>query len=128
MRLNVLVLNHLKGEASLGRLSRVKTYEYGFIQLSDKIFKLVFLCKIIIIFREAKTRQRLNINVFLKYNNCPLDPEILVVIDRWSLFRGHLCRKGSIWWVVIDNSGCYLEVVVRSCLTVLKNALKFNLN
>ncbi len=29
------------------------------------------------------------------YNDHPWDPKILAVVDRWSLFRGHLCYKRS---------------------------------
>jgi hypothetical protein len=27
------------------------------------------------------------------YNDHPLDPKIVAVVDRWSLFRSHLCYK-----------------------------------
>ena len=29
------------------------------------------------------------------YNDHPWDPKIVVVVDRWSLLRGHLCYKSS---------------------------------
>ncbi len=45
--------------------------------------------------------------VKLVYNDHPWDPKIVAVVDRWSLFRGHLCNKGSKWdlkmMVVIDS-------------------------
>ncbi len=31
------------------------------------------------------------------YNDHPRDPKIVAVVDRWSLFRGHLCYKTSNW-------------------------------
>ena len=31
------------------------------------------------------------------YNDHPRDPKIVSVVDRWSLFRGHLCNKNSKW-------------------------------
>ena len=31
------------------------------------------------------------------YNDPPRDPKIVVVVDRRSLFRGHLCNKNSKW-------------------------------
>jgi hypothetical protein len=41
------------------------------------------------------------------YNDHPRDTNIVTVVDRWSLFRGHLCSKSSIWEhlmvVVVDN-------------------------
>ncbi len=35
--------------------------------------------------------------VKLVYNDHPCDPKIVAVVDTWSLFRGHLCSKGSKW-------------------------------
>jgi hypothetical protein len=55
------------------------------------------------------------------YNDHPRDPKIVVVADRWSLFRGHLCNKSSIRdhkMVVVTEGGRYSEVVVRLGLTV----------
>ncbi len=43
------------------------------------------------------------------HNDHPEDPNIVAVVDRWSLFRGlvHICSKNSIWdlkmGVVIDR-------------------------
>jgi len=41
------------------------------------------------------------------YNDHPRDPKIVAVVDRWSLFRGHLCSKSLKWdlkiVVVIDR-------------------------
>ncbi len=41
------------------------------------------------------------------YKDHPWDPKIEAVVDRWSLFRGHLCNKNSKWdlkmVVVIDR-------------------------
>jgi hypothetical protein len=31
------------------------------------------------------------------YNDHPRDPKIVAVVDRWSLFGGHLCYKWSNW-------------------------------
>ena len=31
------------------------------------------------------------------YNDHPRDPKIVAVVDRWSLFRAHLCNKISKW-------------------------------
>ncbi len=31
------------------------------------------------------------------YNDHPRDPKIVAVVDRWSLFVGHLCYKMSNW-------------------------------
>jgi hypothetical protein len=55
------------------------------------------------------------------YNDHPWDPEIVVVVDKWSLFRGHLCNKSfkrGLKMVVVADSGRYSEVVVNSGLTV----------
>ena len=45
--------------------------------------------------------------VKLVYNDHPRDPKIVAVVDRWSLFRGHLCNKSSEWdlkmVVVVDR-------------------------
>jgi hypothetical protein len=50
--------------------------------------------------------------VFLAYTQTcvqrqPWDPEKVAVVDRWSLFRGHLCNKSFKWdlkmVVVIDR-------------------------
>jgi hypothetical protein len=41
------------------------------------------------------------------YNDHPWDPNIVAVVDRWSLYRGHLCNKSPNWdlkmLVVIDR-------------------------
>ncbi len=45
----------------------------------------------------------------------------MVVVDRWLLFRGHLCNKSFKWglkMVVVTESCSQLEVVVSSGLTV----------
>ena len=61
------------------------------------------------------------------YNDHPRDPKIVAAVDRWSLFRGHLCYKRSKWDLktvaVIDRwslfgGGRYSEVVVSTGLTV----------
>jgi len=52
------------------------------------------------------------------YNDHPWDPKIVAVVDRWSLFRGHLCYKKTNWDLkiaaVIDRwslfGGCRLTV------------------
>ena len=31
------------------------------------------------------------------YNDHPWDPKIVAAVDRWSLFRGHLCYKRTNW-------------------------------
>jgi hypothetical protein len=31
------------------------------------------------------------------YKDHPRDPKIVTVVDRWSLFKGHLCSKSSKW-------------------------------
>jgi hypothetical protein len=36
------------------------------------------------------------------YNDHPWDPEIVAVVDRWSLFRGNLCEKSPIWVLKIE--------------------------
>ena len=35
--------------------------------------------------------------VKLVYNDHPWDPKIMAVVDKWSLFKGHLCYKSSKW-------------------------------
>ncbi len=41
------------------------------------------------------------------YKDHPWDPKIVAVVDRWSLFRGHLCNKSAKWdlkmVVVVDK-------------------------
>ncbi len=48
------------------------------------------------------------------YNDHPQDPKKVVVVDRWSLLRGHLCYKTSNWdlkmWPLL-TCGRYSEVV-----------------
>ncbi len=52
---------------------------------------------------EARNMQNMQIcfnyggtnTVKLVYNDHRWDPKIVAVIDRWSLFRGHLCNKSS---------------------------------
>jgi hypothetical protein len=60
------------------------------------------------------------------YNDHPRDPKIVVVVDRWSLFRGHLCYKRSNWDLkivaVVDRwslfgSGRWLRV---DCTTIIE--------
>ncbi len=45
--------------------------------------------------------------VKLVYNDHPWDLKIVAVVDRWLLFKGHLCNKSSKWdlkiAVVIDR-------------------------
>ena len=53
------------------------------------------------------------------YNDHPRDPEIVVIVERWSLFRGQLCDKNI--KPGPQKGGCYLKVVVNSGLTVLTN-------
>ncbi len=55
------------------------------------------------------------------YNDHPWDPKIVAVVDKWSLFRGHLHNKfgtgtSKLWSLL--TGGHYLEVVVSSGLTV----------
>ncbi len=53
------------------------------------------------------------------YNDHPGDPKIEDVVDRWSLFKGHLCSISSKWGqkmvVGVDR---WLLFVVSSGLTV----------
>jgi hypothetical protein len=61
--------------------------------------------------------------VKLVYNDHPWDPKIVAVVDRWSLFRGHLCNKSPKWdlkMVVVRGRWSLSEVVVSSGLTVVK--------
>jgi hypothetical protein len=45
------------------------------------------------------------------YNDHPQDPNIVAVVERWSLFGGHLCYKRSNWDLIIvavvDNWSLY---------------------
>ncbi len=56
------------------------------------------------------------------YNDHPCDPQLVAVVDRWSLFRGHFIK-----FIKVQNgaplytSCCYSEMVVSSGLTVVKN-------
>ncbi len=45
----------------------------------------------------------------LVYNNHPWDPEIVAFVERWSLFRGYLCKKK--FQQGPQNSGRYRQVV-----------------
>ena len=51
------------------------------------------------------------------YNDHPWNSKIVVVVDRWSLFRGHLC-KWDLKMVVAIGRWSHSEVVVSSGLTV----------
>ncbi len=49
---------------------------------------------IIIYWVELFMSKKININTVKPvYNDHPRDPKIVAVVDRWSLFRGHLCQK-----------------------------------
>ena len=55
-------------------------------------------------------------------NDHPLYPKIVAVVDKLSLFRGHLCYKCSQWntkWWSLLAGGRYSEEVVSSGLTVI---------
>jgi len=65
------------------------------------------------------------------YNDHHWDPKIVAVVERWSLFKGHLCSKSLKWdlkiVVIIDRwslfgGGHYSEVVVSPGLTVLTSS------
>ncbi len=49
------------------------------------------------------------------YNDHPWNPKIVAVVDRWSLFGGHLCTQSSNG---TKSGGRYRQVVVSSGLTV----------
>ncbi len=55
---------------------------------------------------ENKFRKCFRVTVKLVYNDHTLDPEIVAVVDRWSLCSGHLGSKTPKWdlkmVVVID--------------------------
>ncbi len=58
--------------------------------------------------KEGSSRKQLRGQKNLAvYNDQPRDPKVAAVVDRWSLFRGHLCCKSSIWdlrkVVVVDK-------------------------
>ncbi len=54
-----------------------------------------------------KTTKLLAYAVKPVYNDHPLDPKIVTVVDRWSLSKGHFCNKSFKWGlkmvVVIDR-------------------------
>ncbi len=68
------------------------------------------------------------------YNDHPWDPKIVIVVDRWSLFRGRLCTKSSKWnlkiVVVIDRwslfgGGRYLSLdCIQVCSVLTKIGLR----
>ena len=49
--------------------------------------------------KEAKSHKVIIITNTVKpvYINHPGDPEIMADIERWSLFRDHLCSKSPTW-------------------------------
>ena len=68
------------------------------------------------------------------YNNHPQDPKIVVVVDRWSLYRGHCCNTNSkrdpkkvvvVGRWPLFGGGRYSEVVVSSGLTVYKGMTSY---
>ncbi len=61
------------------------------------------------------------------YNDHPWDLKIVAVVERWSLFSGHLCSKVLLWDIKMLTGGRYSEVVVSSGLTVFGyNDLGYN--
>ena len=68
-----------------------------------------------------------NVNTVKPVNNDhPRDPEIVAVVDRWSVFRGHLCNKNLKW----DHKKCgccrYYHELIWTYLIIwgFKNSLK----
>ena len=59
------------------------------------------------------TKQKSHIQVKLVYNDHPWDPKIEAVINRWSMFKGHLCFR-----IRPKNGGRCWQAVVSSGLTV----------
>ena len=55
------------------------------------------------------------------YNSHPWDPKVVVVVDRWSLFKGHLCHTWDLKTVVAVERWSLFCMVVSSDLTVLQN-------
>ena len=55
------------------------------------------------------------------YDNHPWDPKVVVVVDRWSLFKGHLCHTWDLKTVVAVERWSLFCMVVSSDLTVLQN-------
>ena len=63
----------------------------GYVKILIKVFfQKEFFGKILLKMFFSKTS--LN-TVEPMYNNHPWYPKIVVVVDSWSLFRGHLCNK-----------------------------------
>jgi hypothetical protein len=72
------------------------------------VLSLSLSLKSIIVPRISSFKIVLNLSTFKPlYNDHPWDPKIVVVVDRWSLLKGHLCNKSSkcdlIMVVVIDR-------------------------
>jgi hypothetical protein len=47
------------------------------------------------------------------YNDHPRDPKIVAVVEKWSLFRCHLCNKSSKWDHKMAVRRYGLVVVIR---------------
>jgi len=66
--------------------------------------------------------KKININTVKPvYNDHPRDPKIVAVVDRWSLFRGHLCQKKlnldlKIYYYFLTDVGDFLST---ECVTDL---------
>ena len=59
---------------------------------------------------KTLNNNRKNSTVKPVYNDHHWDPKIVAVVDRWSLFRDHLCNKSSEWGL-INGGGRYRQVV-----------------
>jgi len=60
---------------------------------------------------KIRLNKHLTYTVKPVYNDHPRDPKKVTVLDRWSLFSGHLCYIVVIY--VIDSGRCWQVVAIR---------------
>ncbi len=73
----------------------------------------------------VQSKLRFDCTVKRKYNDHPWDPKIVTFVERWSLFRSHLCYKNSKWNLkivaVVDRwSLAQVRLYMVNCLTFFK--------
>jgi len=75
----------------------VRPLRRWFLIRSNQIFVLLWFFPVFC--TKAIWQIKSTFSVFTIYfcNDHPRDPKIVAVVDRWSLFRGHLCYKMSNW-------------------------------
>ncbi len=74
--------------------------------------------------KSRRTELKLKYTLKPLYNYHPWDPKVVSVVERWSLFRGHLCNKSFTWdlemVVILDRWSLFGGGQVSSGLTAQK--------